>query len=272
MNAAHFVLGHAKAIVFVVLVLAACGVRAYLIAPQSIFPAMSFARVDVVADAGDLPPERVRVAVTRPLETALETLPAVLRVRATSSQGSSEIVIDFAASTDPRVDLQDAQAVIASLEKGLPAAKEIAATLVGPSAEPVLSYGLTSRVMSQAALEAFVTTRIVPLFAGTPGLAQTSVAGGPPLEYRVSLSPAALAARNLSAADVAAEIGEASDVRAVGTADRYHQHYVLLVDAAIHDARSLAALGIPLPGGGTAALGTLGRVRSASARRSCRPP
>jgi multidrug efflux pump subunit AcrB/outer membrane protein TolC len=260
-NVARFVLGHSKVIVFVVLVLAAFGVRSYLVAPQSIFPAMSFARIDVVADAGDLPPERVRVAVTRPLETALGTLPSATRVRATSSQGSSEIVVDFATSTDPRVDLQYAQAAIASLEKALPAAKGIEATIVSPNAEPVVSYGLTSRVMSQAALNSFVTTRIVPLFAGSRGLGRTSVVGGPPIEYRVELSPAALAAVNLSAADVAAAIGEANDVRSVGTADRYHQHYVLLVDAQVHDARSLAAIGIPIRGGGTAALGTLGRVR-----------
>ena len=133
--------------------------------------------------------------------------------------------------------------------------------IVNPNAEPVVSYGLTSRVMSQAALNSFVTTRIVPAFAGTPGLGRTSVVGGPPSEYRVELIPAALAAVKLSAGDVAGAIGEAGNVQSVGTADRYHQHYVLLVDAAIHDARTLAAVGIALKAAGTAPLASLGRVR-----------
>ena len=261
MNVAHFVLARSKVVVFVVLVLAAFGVRSYLIAPQSIFPAMSFARIDIVADAGDLTPERVRVAVTRPLESVLATLPSATRVRATSSQGSSEIIVDFDPGTDPRVDLQYAQAAISSLAPTLPAAKRIEAVVVNPNAEPVISYGMTSRVMSQAALNSFVTTRIVPVFAGTPGLGRTSVVGGPPIEYRVELAPAALAAVNLSAADVASAIGDAGNVQSVGSADRYHQHYVLLVDAAIHDARTLAAVGIPLRGGGTVPLASLGRVR-----------
>ena len=100
MNVAHLVLERSKVIVFVVLVLAAFGVRSYLIAPQSIFPAMSFARIDVVADAGDLTPERVRVAVTRPLETALGTLPSATafvrtrrRARARSSSISTRVRI-----------------------------------------------------------------------------------------------------------------------------------------------------------------------------------
>jgi multidrug efflux pump subunit AcrB/outer membrane protein TolC len=258
---AQIVLGRSKVIVFVVLVLAALGVRSYLAAPQSIFPTMSFARIDVVADAGDLTPERVRIAVTRPLENAFGTLPSATRVRATSTQGSADVLVDFDARTDPRADLQYVQSAISVLQPSLPAAKRIRAVIVDPNAEPVVSYGLTSRVLSQAALNAFVTTRIVPAFAGTPGLARTSVVGGPPLEYRVELSPAAMAAVDLSAADVARAVADASNVQSVGSAERYHQRYVILVDAGIHDARSLAAVGIPLKAGGTVPLGSLGSVR-----------
>ncbi|HEY5349538.1 MAG TPA: efflux RND transporter permease subunit, partial [Candidatus Lustribacter sp.] len=101
MNLARFALRNDKVIVFAVLVLALLGVRAYLIAPQSIFPTMSFSRIDVVADVGDLPPEQVRIAVTRPLEGAFQTLPSVTHVVATSSQGSAELFVSFADSTDP---------------------------------------------------------------------------------------------------------------------------------------------------------------------------
>ncbi len=260
-NIAELVLGRSKIIIFAVLVMAALGVRSYLIAPQSIFPAMSFARIDVVAEAGDLTPERVRIAVTRPLESAFGTLPSATRVRATSSQGSAEILVDFDPHSDPRADLQSVQSRISSLGPTLPEAKHIEAVIVNPNAEPTLSYGLTSHALSQAALNSFVTTRIVPAFAGTPGLGRTSVVGGPPIEYRVELAPAALAAVGLSAADVASAIGIASSVQSAGTAVRYHQRYVLLIDSSIHDVRTLAAIGIPLKGGATVALSMLGTVR-----------
>ena len=260
MNVARLLLGRSKVVVFVVLVLAAFGVHAYFVASQSIFPAMSFARIDVVADAGNLTPERVRVAVTRPLETAFGTLPSATRVRANSTQGSAEILVDFDTKTNPRVDLQYVQSAIAAIAPSIPAAKSIQAVIVNPNAEPVVSYGLVSSVLSQAALNQFITTRIVPAFAGTPGLGRTSVVGGPPIEYRVELNPASLAALGLASADVAAAIADANNVQSVGTAERYHQRYVVLVDAALHDARSLASVGIPLKSGGTVPLSSLGTV------------
>src|SRR5689334_20728855 len=104
MDVAKFALRHDKALLFTVLVLAAFGVRAYMQTPASILPNMSFARVEVVADAGQLPPDQVHTAVSLPLEQALQTLPAVVRVFTTSTQGSADIVVDFQPNTDARAD------------------------------------------------------------------------------------------------------------------------------------------------------------------------
>ncbi|BDE07541.1 hypothetical protein WPS_28170 [Vulcanimicrobium alpinum] len=234
-----FALRNAKVTVFVALVLAALGVYSYLIAPESIFPQMSFSRVDVVADAGDLPPDRVRIAVTRPLETAFQTLPSVQRVRATSTQGSAELLIDFDPHTDPRVDLEAVNQAMASVRGTIAAAKTIDGVIVNPNAEPVVSYGLTSTVLSQTALKQFVDTRIIPSFAGTPGLGRIIAVGGSPVEYHVELDAGKLAATGVSAGEVATAIGDAANVESVGTTERFHQRYVLLVDAAPHDAVSL---------------------------------
>jgi multidrug efflux pump subunit AcrB len=241
--------------------LAALGVWSYLVAPQSIFPLMSFSRVDVVVDAGDLPPDRVRVAVTRPLEVALQTLPSVQRLRATSTQGSAEILIDFDPKSDPRVDLEAVNQAIATVRSAIPAAKSFDAVAVSPNAEPVVSYGLTSNVLSQAALRQFVETRMLPTFVGTKGLGRITAVGGAPVEYHVDLDPSALVATGLSANDIATALGAASGVLSVGTVERYHQRYVLLVGASPHDAASLAAVNVPLKSGGTIPVGALGRVR-----------
>ena len=246
---------------FATLVLAGLGVWSYLSVPAAIFPPMSFSRIDVVADAGDLPPERVRIAVTRPLETAFQTLPSALRVRATSTQGSSEIVVDFDPHTDPRIDLQSVEQAIAALRGDLPAVKSIDAVIVNPNAEPVVSYGLTSRVLSQTALRQFVDARVRSSFAGTPGLGRMTATGGAPVEFHVDLNPSAIAAVGLGASDVATAIAEANNVQSVGTAERYHQRYVLLVDASPTDARGIGAIGVPLHGGGTLPVSALGTVR-----------
>jgi len=247
--------------VFAAVVLAVLGVRSYLVAPESIFPRMSFSRVDVVADAGDLPPDRVRIAVTHPLELALQTLPSVQRLRATSTQGSAELLIDFDPKTDPRIDLEAVNQAIAQIRGDLGAARSIDAVVVSPNAEPVVSYGLTSSVLSQSALRQFVDTRVIPAFAGTPGLGRITAVGGAPVEYHVELDPSALAAVGLGPNDVATAIADAANVQSVGTVERNHQRYVLLVDAAPHDETTLAAVNVPLKGGATIPVGSLGAVR-----------
>ncbi len=257
---ASFALRYGKVIVFVAVVLALLGVRSYLIAPASIFPRMTFSRVDIVADAGDLPPDRVRIAVTRPLETALQTLPSVQRVRATSTQGSADVLIDFDPHTDPRVDLEAVDQAISSVRGSIPDAKNISAVIVNPNAEPVVSFGLTSSVLSQAALKQFVDSRVIPAFAGTPGLGRVTSSGGAPVEYHVDLNASALAAVSLGATDVANALADANTVQSVGTIDRYHQRFVLLVDASPSDAATLAAVAVPLKNGGTIPVGSLGRI------------
>jgi CzcA family heavy metal efflux pump len=261
MNLARFALQYDKVIVFLVIVLALLGVRAYLITPQSIFPTMSFSRIDVVADAGDLPPEQVRISVARPLETALQTLPAVTRVVATSSQGSAELVVTFASSTDPQVDLNLVNQAISQTRSALPAAKSIVAVTVNPNREPVLSYALTSADLSQAVLRELATTVLVPKLYGVTGLGKLLVTGGPQTEYDVSLDPAQLAAYGIGAGDVTRALSDANNVQSVGITQRSDQKYAVLVDSALHDAASLRAVQIPVKNGSAVPLGTLATIR-----------
>ncbi|GAC1593047.1 MAG: hypothetical protein NVS3B28_22550 [Candidatus Velthaea sp.] len=261
MKFARFALGRAKIVLFVVLVLAALGIHSYLVAPQSIFPTMSFSRIDVVAEAGDLPPERVRIAVTRPLADAIQNLPALTRVRATSAQGSGELVAEFDPHTDPRVDLQYVEGAISAVRASIPAAKNITAVIVTPNSEPVVSYALTSKTLSQAVLRQLAQRTIVPAFYGTTGLGRVLVIGGPVEEYHVDLDPSQLSAVGLSAGDVSTAIADANNVQAVGSTESGYQRQVLVIDAALHDVRSLGTIGIPLKNGTTIPLSSLGTIR-----------
>src|ERR1700687_3811448 len=114
-----------KPLLFLVAALAALGVWAYLTAAQSVFPQISLSRIEVFASVGDLPPEEVRSQVPHPLEAALQAL-SVREVRTLSNQGAVEIELDFDPDSDPRVDLQNVQAIIASDRPSLPAIANIA--------------------------------------------------------------------------------------------------------------------------------------------------
>ena len=260
LSLARFALRNRKVIVFVVLVLALLGVRAFLIAPQSIFPNMSFARIDVVADVGDLPPDQVRVAVTRPLEQSFQTLPSVMNVVATSSQGSAELFVNFTPSTDPQADLNFVNQAIAQARAGIPAALSIVAVIVNPNREPVLSYALTSDDLSQAVLRDIAITQIEPRLYGAAGLGQLLVTGGPQTEFHVTLDPAQLAAQGIGAADVSRALADANHVQDVGVTQQYDQKYAVLIDGALRDRASLGAVQVAGKSGASVPLSSLGTI------------
>jgi multidrug efflux pump subunit AcrB len=260
MNTARFSMRHASAVGFLAFALSCAGLWAYLHAPAAIFPEMRFSRIDVVADAGDIPPERVRVAVTLPLERAFLGLPSIQRVLATSSQGSSELVLQFDPKTDSTTDLQYVNAAISQTRDQLPAGASAAANVVNPQTEPVLSYALTSNVLSQTLVREYATRTVLPALYGIPGLARVLVVGGGQREYHVELDPAALTAAGLSAADVGNAIAAANRVSSAGVVQGSSQRRALLVDAGLRDGAQLAQIVVPTARGRAFTVGSLGRV------------
>ena len=261
MDVAKFALRHDKALLFAVLVLAALGIRAYAQTAESIFPNMSFSRVEVVADAGDLPPDQVHTAVALPLEQALQTLPAVIRVRSSSTQGSADLLVDFEPNTSPRADFDYVNQVLGQIRSSLPSGVDPVAFIINPNNEPIVSYALTSTSMSPALLRELSIRTIQPAIAGVGGLGRVLVAGGPVREFHVYLDPAALAARGISPRDVAQALQDANNVQAAGFTERFYQRSVIVVDSSLRDTKSIASVSVPTKNGGAVPVGALGTVQ-----------
>jgi CzcA family heavy metal efflux pump len=240
--------------------LAIIGVWAYATTPASIFPTMSFARIDVVAEAGDLPPDQVRTAVAVPLENAFLGLPSVTRVTSTSSQGNAEFLVTFDPKTDVRFDLQYVNQAIAQARGATPAVTTVEAVIVNPNSEPVISYALVGDSMSQTMLRELSQQSLLPEFYGTPGLARILLIGGPQREYHVTLDPAALSSHGLAAQNVATALAGANTVSALGIAQQYYQRNVLVLDANVKSAAAIAAVMVPTAGRAPVAIGQLGSV------------
>ena len=260
MNIAAFGLRHQKTVAFLAAVLAVLGVWAYLTTPAAIFPDMSFARIDVVADAGNLPPDQVRTSVAAPLERAFLGLPSVTNVRATSSQGSAELIVTFDPNTDVRFDLQYVDQATSQQRPQLPAGTDVQAVIVNPNGEPVISYALVSPGMSQTVLREMAQQSLVPQFYGVAGLARILLIGGPDREFHVMLDPSALTAHGLTADDVSKAIADANNVSALGVRQQFYQRNVIVMDARIRNASAIAGVAVPVPGKPPVQVGDLGTV------------
>ncbi len=221
---------------------------------------MSFARIDVVANVGDLPPDQVRIAVALPLEREFQGLPRVLRVRTTSTQGSAEFVVEYDPKSDVQVDLQHVNEAIAQTRAVLPSGTSVVANVINPNSEPIVSYALTSNSLSQTLLRELAEQTIVPQFYGIPGLSRMLVVGGAQREYHVTLNPSALAVHGLSVADVSKAIADANTVSSIGLSERYYQRNVLFLDANIRSAEALRRVTVTNAQKNIVSLGSLGTV------------
>jgi len=206
----------ARAIVTIALALALAGIVAALSLPIGLFPQVSFPRVVVDLDAGSRPADQTALAVTRPIEEALRTIPGVRDVRSETTRGSAQISIDFGWGRDMTASTLLVDAAIARAVAAMPAGVTYDVRRMDPTVFPIISYALRSDSVSPTRLQDIARYQITPPLSGIPGLSRVNVQGGDTSEVEVLADPARLAAYGLAFSDVAGAIREGNVLSAVG--------------------------------------------------------
>ncbi|MFI5372628.1 MAG: efflux RND transporter permease subunit, partial [Candidatus Eisenbacteria bacterium] len=228
--------------------------------PSSILPDVTFPRIKVIADSGELPAAVMMREVTVPLEAAVRRVPHVDEVRSITSRGSVEINLDCPWDIDMNLALQRVQAQIEAARGRLPAGTTLDARLMSPALFPVLGLSLTSDRLSPAELRDLADFTLKPDLSRLPGVAEVVVQGGRRLEARVTLDPARLAARGLDAAAVAEAVRASAQLTSVGLLEANARLYLGLADGRPRGLDDLRALPVPVGSGPPVSLGTLGDV------------
>src|SRR5213079_380391 len=89
------------------------GVMAFRLLPVSDLPTVDFPSIQVGAGLPGASPETMASAVALPLEKQFATIAGLNSINSTSSQGSTNIVLQFDLSRDIDAAAQDVQAMIA---------------------------------------------------------------------------------------------------------------------------------------------------------------
>ena len=262
MSLARLALANLKAILFVAVALCAVGAWTLLSFPVAILPDITFPRLVVIAEAGELPARRVEIGVSRPLEEAIATVPGVARLRSKIQRGAAELSVDFAWGTDMLVAQQLVAAKVSEARSQLPPEAQVSVERMNPTVFPIFGISLRSKNLSQDALWSLATYKLKPTLGRVPGVARAVVQGGRIPEILVEVDPAKLMAFRLALPDLEQALAKANVVRAVGRLDIRFQQYQALVSGEAATIDELKNIPVAERGGTAILLGSVATIKS----------
>ncbi len=180
--------------------------------PVDVFPDLTAPTVTVLTDAQGLAPEDVEVAITFPIETALNGALGVRRVRSRSAHGISIVWADFEWGTDIFLARQIVSARLQAQALDLP--EGVDPPVLAPVSSimgEIMLVGLSApepRLMEVRTLADWVVRRRL---LAVPGVSQVISQGGDVREYQVLIHPQRLLAYEVGLEDVLAATAGSSE-------------------------------------------------------------
>jgi multidrug efflux pump len=214
------------------------GAIAYKQLPLSALPEVAYPTIQVQTFYPGASPEVITSAITAPLEKQFGQMPGLSQMSSTSSGGASVITLQFNLSLAIDVAEQEVQAAISAAQNLLPQdlpAPPIYAK-VNPADAPVLTLGITSKVMPLTEVEDLSDTRIAQKISQLKGVGVVSISGGQRPAVRVVVNPRALAAYGLNIDDLRTTINNANQNGPKGTLDGPSNAYTVNTNDQIRNA------------------------------------
>ncbi|HEX4331680.1 MAG TPA: efflux RND transporter permease subunit [Usitatibacter sp.] len=208
------------------------GILAYGGIPIAALPMFDTPIIQVTALLPGASPETMASSVATPLEKQFSTISSLDVVSSTSTQGQTQITLEFAQDRNIDDAAVDVQAALFRASRNLPPEMTTPPSYrkVNPSEFSIIFVTLTSPSMALSELDAYAENLISPTLSTLPGVAQITVAGQKRFAVRVKARPDALAARNLTLDDIANAVKLANANTPVGTLDGQRQTLTILAN------------------------------------------
>ena len=233
------------------------GVIAYDDIPIAALPKFETPTIQVTAVLPGASPDNMASSVATPLEKQFATISDVNVISSSSTQGRTQITLEFDQDRDIDKAAVDVQAALLRASRSLPIemTSPPAYRKVNPADAPILFVTLSSPSMSMAELNSYADNLIVPTLSTMQGVAQIQVGGQKRYAVRVRMRPDALAARNLTMDDIAGALKAANANTPVGTLEGVRQTLTIQANKQMTRAAEFARVIVAtLPGGNTVRL------------------
>src|SRR5829696_2495437 len=153
------------------------------------------------------PPDLMQGFITTPIEQAVATAEGIDYLSSSSIQGTSTVTAYIKLNYDPNQALTDVMAKVQQVKYLMPQQAQDPVILKSTGQTTAVMYiGFSSSELSSAAISDYLTRVAQPLLSTVDGVASADILGGQTFAMRLWLDPAEMAARGISAGDVAAAI------------------------------------------------------------------
>lgn len=154
--------------------------------PVDVFPDLNRPTVTLLTEAEGFAPQEVEQLITYPLETALNGMPGVIRLRSVSSVGLSIVYIEFDWGTDIYRNRQLVNERLSVIGAQLPRDVQPQMGPISSIMGEIMLIAITGKSVSPMELREIADFVIRPQILTVSGVAQAIPIGGEVRQYRVS--------------------------------------------------------------------------------------
>lgn len=194
------------------------GLLSWRLLPVAPLPQVDLPGIQVYASLPGASPESMASTVATPLERALGSIPGVTGISSNSTQGSTNIWIEFTLDRDLDSAARDVQAALNAARSELPAGMpgNPGYRKISPSQTPIMALALSSPNLAPSKLYDVASTLLAQRLAQIKGVAQVGIDGASMPAVRIQLNPNALAHQGIALDEVRAAISNANVLRPLG--------------------------------------------------------
>jgi HAE1 family hydrophobic/amphiphilic exporter-1 len=242
--------------------LAFFGVLSYRSLAISDLPSVDFPTISVSAALPGASPETMATAVATPLEKQFSTIAALDSMNSSSSEGSTQITLQFALDRNIDAAAQDVQTAIASASRQLPQDMPSPPSFrkVNPADSSIIVLALTSHTLPMSQVDEVAENSLAQRISTVAGVAQVQVFGPQRFAVRAQLDPNKLAARQLGIDEVTQAIQAGNVNLPTGTLSGAQRTVAVEANGRLETAAAYRNLVVAYRNGAAIHLGDLGSV------------
>ena len=167
------------------------GGLAYQVLPVADLPSVDFPSIRVQASLPGASPETMAASVALPLEKQFTSIAGVTSINSTSTQGGTDITIQFDINKNIDAAAQDVQSMIGRASRQLPPEMPSPPSYqkVNPADQSIFFIVLRSSTLSLAVLDEIAQSQVAQRISMVSGVAQVNIFGSQKFAVRVDVDP-----------------------------------------------------------------------------------